>query len=139
MTGATNGVKEFDQGENLSQSSDVLALIDVYGLSDLAKIGHGYAKELEEEHYSASAPEELWLNGIATNSRTSGDVLTRNKPPRPTLSTTSWPPLRRFDHSRRPSKRVLPNQSELMRKVLSQKGADSKLIVVKGADRGEPQ
>ena len=39
MTGATNGVKEFDQGENLSQSSDVLALIDVYGLSDLAKIG----------------------------------------------------------------------------------------------------
>lgn len=75
MTGATNGVKEFDQGENLSQSSDVLALIDVYGLSGLAKIGHGYAKELEEEHYSASAPEELWLNGIATNSRTSGDAL----------------------------------------------------------------
>lgn len=75
MTGATNGVKEFDQGENLSQSSDVLALIDVYGLSDLAKIGHGYAKELEEEHYSASAPEGLWLNGIATNSRTSGDAL----------------------------------------------------------------
>lgn len=53
----------------------MLALIDVYGLSDLAKIGHGYAKELEEEHYSASAPEELWLNGIATNSRTSGDAL----------------------------------------------------------------
>ena len=44
-----------------------------------------------------------------------------------------------FDHGRRPGKRVLPNQSELMRKVLSQKGADSKLIVVKGADRGEPQ
>ena len=35
----------------------MLAVIDVYGLSDLAKIGHGYAKELEEEHCSASAPE----------------------------------------------------------------------------------
>ena len=139
MTGATNGVKEFDQGENLSQSSDVLALIDVYGLSDLAKIGHGYAKELEEEHYSASAPEELWLNGIATNSRTSGDVLTRNKPPRPTLSTMSWPPLCRFDHGRRPSKRISPNQSELMHEALLQKGTGSKLIVIKGADRGEPQ
>ena len=32
-------------------------------------------KELEEEHYSASAPEGLWLNGIATNSRMSGDAL----------------------------------------------------------------
>ena len=117
----------------------MLAVIDIYGLSDLAKIEHGYAKELEEEHYSASAPEGLWLNGIATNSRTSGDVLTPNKPPRLTRSTTSWPPLRRFDHGRRPGKRVLPNQSELMRKVLSQKGADSKLIVVKGADRGGPQ
>ena len=51
MTGTTNGVKEFDQGENLGQSSDMLAVIDIYGLSDLAKIGHGYAKELEEEHY----------------------------------------------------------------------------------------
>ncbi len=53
----------------------MLALIDVYDLPGLAKIGHGYAKELEEEHYSASAPEGLWLNGIATNSRTSGDAL----------------------------------------------------------------
>ena len=47
MTGTTNGVKEFDQGENLSESSDVLAVIDIYGFSYLAKIGHGYAKELE--------------------------------------------------------------------------------------------
>ena len=53
----------------------MLALIDVYDLPGLAKIGHGYAKELEEEHYSASAPEGLWLNGIATNSRMSGDAL----------------------------------------------------------------
>lgn len=117
----------------------MLAVIDIYGLSGLAKIGHGYAKELEEEHYSASAPEGLWLNGMATNSRTSGDVLTRNKPPRLTRSTTSWPPLRRFDHSRRPSKRALPNQSELMHEALLQKGTGSKLIVAKGADRGEPQ
>ena len=53
----------------------MLAVIDIYGLSDLAKIGHGYAKELKKEHCSASAPERLWLNGIATNSRTSGDAL----------------------------------------------------------------
>ena len=53
----------------------MLAVIDIYGLSDLAKIGHGYTKELEEEHYSASASDGLWLNGIATNSRTSGDAL----------------------------------------------------------------
>ena len=37
----------------------MLAVIDIYGLSDLAKIGYGYAKELEEEHYSASATEGL--------------------------------------------------------------------------------
>lgn len=135
MTGTTNGVKEFDQSKIWARVA-TCSRLSISTVSRVSLKSDGYAKELEEEHYSASAPEGLWLNGIATNSRTSGDVLTRNKPPRPTLSTTSWPPLRRFDHSRRPGKRVLPNQSELMRKVLSQKGADSKLIVVKGADRG---
>ena len=36
-------------------------------------------------------------------------------------------------------KRVLLNQSELMREALPQKGAASKLIVVKGTDHGESQ
>nr|WP_314180027.1 alpha/beta hydrolase [uncultured Campylobacter sp.] len=141
MTGTTNGVKEFDQGENLSESSDVLAVIDIYGLSDLAKIGHGYAKELEEEHYSASAPEGLWLNGMATNSRTSGDVL--KYPERAVKAnpinyvSAATPPFLIMVGDQ--DKRVSPNQSELMHEALLQKGADSKLIVVKGADHGGPQ
>ena len=36
-------------------------------------------------------------------------------------------------------KRVSPNQSELMHEALLQKGANSKLIVVKGADHGGSQ
>ena len=32
ITGTTNGYKQFDKGDNLNQSSDVQAVIDIYGL-----------------------------------------------------------------------------------------------------------
>lgn len=44
MAGTTNGVKGFDKGENLNYSSDVQAVVDVYGVSDVTKIGADYNK-----------------------------------------------------------------------------------------------
>ncbi|WP_394352346.1 alpha/beta hydrolase fold domain-containing protein [Campylobacter californiensis] len=138
ITGTTNGLKEFEDGENLDQKSDVKAVVDIYGLSDLNKIGYGYEKELEEEHYSASAPEAIWLNGMATNSRTSGSILQYPK------RATAANPIT-YINKNTPSflimvgdkdRRVSPNQSELMHEALLKAGAQSKLYIIKGADHG---
>ena len=65
ITGTTNGYKQFDKGDNLNQSSDVQATIDIYGLSDLTTVGEDFSKEIQEAHKSAAAPEALWVNGVA--------------------------------------------------------------------------
>lgn len=48
MAGTTNGVKGFDKGENLSYSSDVQAVVDVYGVSDVTKIGADYSAAVQK-------------------------------------------------------------------------------------------
>ena len=42
MSGATNGEKQFDEGDFLNQSSDVQAVVSLYGLSDLRNVGEGF-------------------------------------------------------------------------------------------------
>ncbi len=138
MTGVTNGLKEFDVGENLGFSSDVKAVIDIFGLSDLNKVGQGYAEELENEHYSPSAPEALWLNGMATNSRTSGSVLdypdrAAKANPINYISSKTPPFLIMVGDA---DTRVSPIESKLMHEALLKADAKSELIIVKGAEHG---
>lgn len=62
MTGTSNGIKDFEEGNNLEQSSNVQAAIVVYGLADLTKIGADYDKAAEEAHFSAVAPEAMYVH-----------------------------------------------------------------------------
>ncbi len=63
MVGTTNGVKDFEEGENLDQSSDVKAAIDVYGLSDLTKIGADYDEEAANAHFTVISPDGQFVHG----------------------------------------------------------------------------
>ena len=65
MTGVSNGIKAFDQGENLDQQSDVEAAADLYGLSDLTRVAEGFPAAIRAEHQSPAAPEAMWVNGPA--------------------------------------------------------------------------
>ena len=38
MAGATNGTRGFDKGENLSENSDIKAVIDIYGVTDFGEV-----------------------------------------------------------------------------------------------------
>lgn len=64
MVGTTNGEKEFDQGEYLDQSSDVQAVVDLYGLSDLTTVGDDFSEEIKNAHKSPAIPEAMLVNGI---------------------------------------------------------------------------
>lgn len=59
MAGVTSGTTTFDKGENLDQSSSVKAAVDLYGLSDLTRIGDDYSDAVKEAHKSAGATEAL--------------------------------------------------------------------------------
>ena len=63
IAGTTNGNKKFDVGDNLEQSSEVQAVCDWYGVTDLRKIGVDYSPAVQKLHESAGATEALWLKG----------------------------------------------------------------------------
>lgn len=65
MLGVTNGDKAFDKGDYLSQSSDVQAVVTLYGISNLLNIGAGFPDKTQAVHRSAAATEALLVNGAA--------------------------------------------------------------------------
>ena len=75
MAGVTSGTTTFDKGENLDQSSSVKAAVDLYGLSDLTRIGDDYSDAVKEAHKSAGATESLWVNGSPVFGGRDGGIL----------------------------------------------------------------
>lgn len=63
MAGVTNGEKNWDVGDFKEVSSDVQAVVSIYGISDLTTIGEGIGNE--KVHASAAVTEALLLNGPA--------------------------------------------------------------------------
>ncbi len=63
FAGTTSGTKTFDKGENLQESSQVNCAVDLYGISDPARIGMDFSPEVQKLHQSAGATEALWVNG----------------------------------------------------------------------------
>ena len=78
MLGATNGEKDFNQGDFLQFSSDVQAVVSLYGISDLLSIGEGYTDEIRKVHESPAVTEALLVNGVAFNTFP-GMAITENK------------------------------------------------------------
>lgn len=73
--GTTNGSKQFDKGEHLDQTSTIQAVVDMYGLSDLTKVGDDYSETIKEAHKSPGATEALWVNGSAVFGGKDGGIL----------------------------------------------------------------
>lgn len=65
MLALTNGDNTFVQGENLSNSSDVQAVVTMYGISNLLNIGEGFSEAVQKVHRSPSVTEALLVNGSA--------------------------------------------------------------------------
>jgi hypothetical protein len=137
ITGTTNGYKQFDKGDNLNQSSDVQAAIDIYGLSDLTTVGEDFSKEIQEAHKSPAAPEALWVNGVALFEK--GGSINSNpekaKAANPmTYISKNTPPFLLLHGDK--DQLVSPSQTEKLHKALVAKGIDSTRYVVKDAAHG---
>jgi hypothetical protein len=66
MTGASNGDKQFDVGDNLDQSSDVQGLVDQFGPSDLSQLAADYDQAAQDANHVAGNSAAQWVYGQGT-------------------------------------------------------------------------
>ena len=140
MAGTTNGVKGFDKGENLKYSSDVQAVVDVYGLSDLNKIGADYSEAVQQAHRSAGATEALWVNGSPVFGGKDGGIAANPEGakaanPMTYISSKTAPFLLMHGDA---DILVSPSQTELLREALAEHNIEATRYLVKGAAHGGP-
>lgn len=138
MGGATNGQKQFDVGDNLHVSSDVQAVVDTYGLSDLTKVGADYSPEIQKKHMSPGATEALWVNGSPVFGGVDGGIMA--DPAKTELAnpihyiSDKTPPFLLMHGSKDTA--VSPSQTYILQQALQQKGIPAERYVVANAPHG---
>lgn len=138
MAGVTSGTTTFDKGENLDQSSSVKAAVDLYGLSDLTRIGDDYSDAVKEAHKSAGATEALWVNGSPVFGGRDGGILAdpaaaKAADPMTYVGKNSAPML--LMHGTKDFV-VSPSQTDLLFQALWKEGIPSDRYLVEGAAHG---
>ena len=138
MAGTTSGTTSFDKGENLDQSSSVKAAVDLYGLSDLTRIGDDYSDAVKEAHKSAGATEALWVNGSPVFGGRDGGILAdpaaaKAADPMTYVGKNSAPML--LMHGTKDFV-VSPSQTDLLFQALRKEGIPSGRYLVEGAAHG---
>lgn len=137
MAGATNGEKNWDVGDFKEVSSDVQAVVSIYGISDLTTIGEGIGNE--NVHASAAVTEALLLNGPAFKDFAGASV---NADPQKAKAAS---PIGHVDGTEPPfllmhgsgDKVVSPLQSKKMFEALQNKKVEAEYVLVRGAGHGD--
>lgn len=138
LTATTNNCKEFEVGENLSESSSVQAAIDIYGLSDLTKVGDDFSKAIQEAHASPSSPEAIFINGLSLFDKGGSikDNINFVEKANPiTYISKSTPPFLLM-HGDKDSL-VSPSQTEILFEALLENGVDAHRYIVKNANHAD--
>lgn len=137
MTGTTNGIKEFEVGENLDQSSNVQAAIDVYGLSDLTRIGADYDEAAEKAHFTVESPDGKYIHGknSGLTSLDKPEVVAKANPIN--YVDKNDPPFLLIHGIK--DALVSPSQTLLLHTALRKAGVPSTRYALTGANHGGPQ
>lgn len=138
FVGVTNGMKEFDKGDFLEYSSEVLCAADIFGISDVSNIGMDYDEENQRGHASAGATEALWVLGTPTFGGKDGGILkypeeAAKASPVTYVSEKSVPMLLMHGTA---DTLVSPSQTDLLFQALKAKGVEAERYVVNGAAHG---
>ncbi|MDL2059908.1 alpha/beta hydrolase [Mesosutterella sp. AGMB02718] len=138
MAGTTSGTTAFDKGDNLNFSSEVKAAVDLYGLSDLTRIGDDHSERVKQAHKSAGSTEALWVNGSPVFGGRDGGILADKEAaekanPIAYISKKSAPML--LMHGTKDTV-VSPSQTDLLFQALQKKNIPSRRYLVEGAAHG---
>jgi len=134
MLGSTNGEAGWDKGDFTHVSSDVQAVVSIYGLSDLLTISEGFPEDVQAIHKSPAVTEALLLNGPAY--KTAGRAIDELQDAARHASAIhhvdgTEPPFLLMHGTDDPL--VSPMQSRRMYEALKLKGDDAEFVMVKNA------
>jgi acetyl esterase/lipase len=135
MTGVTSGHKEFDSGDNLDQSSDVQAIVDEFGPSNLSKLGDDYDAAAKEENTAPGNFTAQWVYGPGTKESVAQYTKEVAAADPDSYVSSSTPPFVLLHGSADPL--VSPSQTLELSKALKARGVDATRYVVEGASHGD--
>ena len=126
MAGVTSGTTNFDRGANLSENSDVQAVIDIYGVTDFGEVDFDIPEDAEEGYRAILMSVKFWLNDVRNNVESTNPI---------SYISQKTPPFLLMHGDA--DTLVLPNQTEMLHKALIEKGVDSKRYIVPGAGHSD--
>ena len=138
--GVLNDNREFDKGDFLDQSSNILCAADIFGISELMSIGDDYPEEIRKLHDSPGITEAMWVKGVPGFSGPDGGVKdfpeeSKKASPLYYVSEKTVPML--FMHGDKDVS-VSPSQTDKMYQALRAKGIEAERYIVPGAPHGGP-
>lgn len=139
MMGTINGEKGWDVGDYLDQSSDVQAVVSIYGISDLTCIGEGLGEKIEGIHKSPAVTEALLVHGPAFGSFPGASIMSDKE------KALNASPIGHVDGSEPPfmlmhgtaDTLVSPMQSKHLYEAMKAKGVDVRYVLLEGANHGD--
>lgn len=135
----THEEKIFNVGDNLNQSSKIVAAVNLYGVSDLTKIAADYSEGRQNLHKLPSAMESLFLYGVPQFSGRIGTVFSDEKfaaaaNPLNYVTENSAPML--LMHGTADGV-VSPSQTDILFQVLKSKNVEAERYVIPNANHSD--
>ncbi|GII95878.1 alpha/beta hydrolase [Sinosporangium siamense] len=135
MTGTTNGVKTFERGDNLDQSSDVQAVVDKFGASDLTKLGEDFDQAAKEASVAPGNNLAQYVFGTGTTKSILDNPKTAAAANPITYIDGTEPAFLLLHGSA--DHLISPSQTLRLHEALRAKGVDSTRLVLENADHGD--
>lgn len=131
--------KLYNEGDFLSQSSEVQSAVSLYGISNLLNIGEGFSPEVLAVHRSPAVTEALLLNGVAFRDFAGASVM---NDPKKALNAS---PMGHLEGKKPPlllmhgdiDDLVSPIQSSQMYEALKKRNQPVEYMLVKNAQHGD--
>lgn len=134
MVGVTNGVKTFEVGNDLDQSSDVQAVIDKFGASDTSKLSADFDSHAQEANNAKDNPIAQYIGLEPASHRLGARAATTVANPLTYISSAD-PPFLVLHGSQ--DKLISPSQTLILHNALIAAGAHSTRYVLEGAGHGD--
>jgi acetyl esterase/lipase len=134
MVGVTNGIKAFDVGNDLDQSSDVQAVVDKFGASDVSKLSADFDLHAREASNVNDNPIAQYI-GIARGTHLLDVQIATTSANPLTYVKASTPPFLIFHGSQ--DRLISPSQTLILHNALVAAGASSTRYVLDGAGHGD--
>lgn len=134
MVGVTEDRADLDVGEHLDQSSDVAAVIDEFGASDLSKLFSDYGPAAEQGFANTVSPISQYVTGAGGAALAQSQDAVAAANPVTSIAATD-PPFLIFHGDA--DLLISPSQTLLLHNALVAAGVDSTRYVVHGAGHGD--